>query len=353
LTHAGLRRILRGMSKAFERAADERIDWIKNSPFIAVHLVPLLAFFTGVRLSDVLLCIALYVARMFFITAGYHRYFSHRAYKMGRVMQFIFAFGGGTAAQKGALWWAAHHRHHHKYSDTIDDVHSPLKGLFWSHVGWIMCNKYNATDYDAIKDFAKYPELRFLNKYHLLPPIVLGVAVFYFGGWSALLIGFFLSTVLVYHGTFFINSLTHLFGRRRYVTSDTSRNSFLLALVTLGEGWHNNHHYYQSTANQGFFWWEIDFSYYVLRVLSWVGLVRDLRTPPAHVLAANRIRDGYVDIGMFDANWAKAVASLENARNSANEYYEQRKRAVDELVESTREAALRISKMTVKAPADP
>jgi stearoyl-CoA desaturase (delta-9 desaturase) len=187
----------------------------------------------------------------------------------------------------------------------------------------------------------------------LLPPIALGLAVFCVGGWSALVTGFFLSTVLVYHGTFFINSLTHLFGRRRYVTTDTSRNSFLLALVTLGEGWHNNHHYYQSTANQGFFWWEIDVSYYILRVLSWVGLVSDLRTPPKHVLEANRIRDGYVDIGMFEANWAKAVASLENAKHSASAYYEDRKRAVDELVDSTREAALRISKMAVKAPADP
>jgi len=271
---------------------------------------------------------------------------------MGRFMQFLMAFGGATAAQKGPLWWAAHHRHHHKYSDTPEDIHSPLKGFWWSHVGWIMCNKYNATDFAAIKDFAKYPELRFLNKYHLLPPIALGVAVFLVGGWSALVVGFFLSTVLTYHGTFFINSLTHLFGRRRYVTTDTSRNSLILALVTLGEGWHNNHHYYQSTANQGFFWWEIDISYYVLRLLSLFGLTHDLRTPPKHVLESNRLRDGHVDIGMFQANWAKAVASLENAAHSASAYYEQRRQAVDELVQSTREAALRISKMTVKAPAD-
>ncbi len=340
------------MNPAFERAADERVNWIKNIPFLLVHLVPFAAFYTGVKRFDVLLCIALYLSRMFFITGGYHRYFSHRAYKMGRVMQFLMAFGGATAAQKGPLWWAGHHRHHHKYSDTPEDIHSPLKGFWWSHVGWIMCNKYNATELDAIKDFAKFPELRLLNRFHLVPPIMLGVACFLAGGWSALVTGFFLSTVLVYHGTFFINSLTHLFGRRRYVTTDTSRNSLILALVTLGEGWHNNHHYYQSTANQGFFWWEIDISYYVLRVLSFFGLVHDLRTPPEHVLEANRIRDGYIDIGMFQANWAKAVTSLESARHGASAYYEQRRRAVDELVESTRAAGIRISKMSIKAPAD-
>jgi stearoyl-CoA desaturase (delta-9 desaturase) len=281
------------------RAPDERIDWLTNAPFIALHFIPLFAFVTGVTRFDIALCFGLYVARMFFITAGYHRYFSHRAYKMGRVMQFVMAFGGATAAQKGPLWWAAHHRHHHKFSDSANDVHSPLKGFFWSHVGWILCRKYQPTEFDTIKDFAKYPELRWLNTNYLVPPTLLGIACFALGGWSALVIGFFLSTVITYHCTFFINSLAHVMGRRRYVTTDTSRNSFALALITLGEGWHNNHHHYQSTANQGFFWWEIDVSYYVLRVLSLVGLVRDLRTPPKQLLTRHRVQDGYADIGML------------------------------------------------------
>jgi stearoyl-CoA desaturase (delta-9 desaturase) len=277
--------------EAYVRGPDERVNWFRSIPFILVHLMPLGALWTGVHLRDALLCVALYYVRMFFITAGYHRYFAHRAYKLGRGMQFLMAFGGATAAQKGVLWWAGHHRDHHKYSDTPKDIHSPKRGFWWSHMGWIVCDKYEATPVDRIRDFTKYPELRFLNRFHLLPPIVLGFAVYLFGGWSAVFTGFFLSTVLVYHGTFTINSLSHVFGRRRYATSDTSRNSLLLALVTLGEGWHNNHHYYQSTANQGFFWWEIDVSYYVLRVLSWVGLARDLRTPPKHVLDKNRIGD--------------------------------------------------------------
>jgi stearoyl-CoA desaturase (Delta-9 desaturase) len=341
------------MTTAYTRSPEEQINWVRSIPFIAVHLVPFLAIWTGATALDWAVCVGLYVARMFFITGVYHRYFSHRAYKMGRVMQFLMAFGGGTAAQKGALWWASHHRHHHKYSDMPDDVHSPLKGFLWSHVGWILCTKYNETDYKAIKDFAKYPELVWLNKYHWVPPTILGVACYLVGGWSMLLIGFFLSTVLLYHGTFFINSLAHVFGRRRYVTSDTSRNSFLLALITLGEGWHNNHHYYQSTANQGFFWWEIDISYYVLRVLSWVGLTSDLRLPPAHVLAANRVRDGHPDIGMFDAKLAKAVAVLETAQTGATEYYRQRADELDTLVKSTREAALRITRMPSSLKAEP
>jgi stearoyl-CoA desaturase (delta-9 desaturase) len=277
------------MISSLARSEDERVDWVHNLPFLAMHVVPIFAIYTGVTRFDIVLCLGLYVSRMFFITAGYHRYFAHRSYKMGRVMQFLMAFGGATAVQKGPLWWAAHHRHHHKASDTQEDIHSPRKGFWWSHVGWILCRKYRPTETHLIKDFAKYPELRWLNKYYYVPPIMLGVACFLAGGWSALWIGFFLSTVITWHCTYFINSLAHLIGRRRFATTDTSRNSLPLALLTLGEGWHNNHHHYQSTANQGFYWWEIDISYYGLRVLSLLGLVYDLRTPPARILNARRI----------------------------------------------------------------
>jgi stearoyl-CoA desaturase (delta-9 desaturase) len=265
------------------RPADERVLWPKSIPFFLVHLAPLALFWTGMRTRDWVLVAALYFGRMFFITAGFHRYFAHRAYKTSRPLQFLIAFFGSTACQKGVLWWAAHHRTHHRYSDTEQDVHSPKRGLWWSHVGWILCRKYQATDFSLIKDFAKYPELVWLNKYHLLPGIMLGSGCYLWGGWSALG-AFFLSTVLLYHGTFSINSLMHLWGERRYPTSDTSKNSLLLALVTMGEGWHNNHHYYQSTANQGFFWWEIDVSFYILKLLSATGLVWGLRTPPDWVL---------------------------------------------------------------------
>lgn len=257
----------------------ERLNWVNSIPFFLLHLMPLGALWFPPTWGDIALCIGLYGARMFFITGGYHRFFAHRGYKAGRVMQFLIAFGGGTAAQKGALWWASHHRWHHRFSDTNRDPHDSNRGFWWSHVGWILSNKYNETHYETIKDFAKYPELVWLNKHHLVPPVVLGFVVWLIGGWSALFTGFFLSTVLLYHGTFVINSLTHKFGRVRYKTGETSKNSLLLALVTLGEGWHNNHHYYSSTANQGFFWWEIDISYYVIRTLGAVGLVHGIRTP--------------------------------------------------------------------------
>lgn len=257
----------------------ERVNWLLSIPFILLHLAPLGMIWFPPSWGDVALCIALYVVRMFFITGGYHRYFAHRAYKLGRVMQFIMAFGGGTAAQKGALWWASNHRVHHRFSDTPQDPHNSGRGLLWSHVLWILCDKYNETDYKGIKDFAKYPELVWLNRFHLVPPVLLGFAVWLIGGWSALFCGFFFSTILLYHGTFSINSLTHKWGKPRYKTTDTSKNSLLLALITLGEGWHNNHHYYASTANQGFFWWEVDISYYVIRTLGFLGLAKDIRVP--------------------------------------------------------------------------
>ena len=263
----------------------DRISLLKALPFAAAHVVCLAAFWVGFRWSDVALCVAMYYVRMFFVTAGYHRYFAHRSFKTGRVFQFLLAFLAMTSSQKGVLWWAAHHRNHHRYSDTPDDIHSPdQRGFWWSHVGWILSDAYNQTETDLIRDFAKYPELRWLNRWFLVPPVALAVAIFLAGGWSALIWGFFISTVLLWHGSFCVNSLAHVFGRRRYPTTDSSRNSLLIALITMGEGWHNNHHHYMASARQGFFWWEIDCTYYVLKLLSWFGIVWELRSPPAHVL---------------------------------------------------------------------
>jgi stearoyl-CoA desaturase (delta-9 desaturase) len=260
-------------------------NWRKSLPFMGVHLVCLALIFTGVTTFDLILCAALYLIRMFGITGGYHRYFAHRSYKTSRVFQFVLAWLGCSALQKGPLWWAGHHRHHHLYSDTEEDVHSPVvRSLWWSHLGWILGPDYEKTDLVAIRDFVRFPELRWLNDKYWVPGILLGVLCFLLGGWSGLLCGFFLSTVLLYHGTFCINSLCHIFGTKRFATADQSRNNFWLALITLGEGWHNNHHHYQSSANQGFYWWEIDISYYVIRCLGFLGLVWDIRKPPQKVL---------------------------------------------------------------------
>ena len=266
----------------------ERVSWFKSIPFLLVHVVALvLPFVVGVTWQDVALCIGLYYLRMFAITGGYHRYFSHRTYKTGRVFQFLMALLGTTCAQKGPLWWAAHHRNHHKYSDTPQDIHSPsLRGFFWSHMGWFMASRYDQTEFSRIQDFARYPELRWLNRFYIVPPLCVLVLLYVLGGSHAAVYGGLLSTVILWHGTFTINSLSHVYGSRRYKTRDTSRNNFLLALITMGEGWHNNHHYYPGSTSQGFFWWEIDMTYYVLRALSAVGIVWDLRKPPESVLRA-------------------------------------------------------------------
>jgi len=255
-------------------------------PFAIAHLVCFAAIWTGVHLVDILIAIGLYAIRMFGITAGFHRYFSHRSFKTSRVFGFILAFLAQTSAQSGVLWWAGTHRHHHRHSDDEDDVHSPVRRGFWfAHVGWIFTERYQETNMDAIPDFAKYPELVWLDRHPFLPAIKLAVLVFICAGWSGLVVGFFWSTVATWHGVFCINSLAHVWGRKRYLTGDQSRNNWWLALLTLGEGWHNNHHHYQSSSRQGFRWYEIDITYYVLKVLAAIGLVWALRTPPRSVVA--------------------------------------------------------------------
>jgi stearoyl-CoA desaturase (delta-9 desaturase) len=279
------------MSSALPVRDPRRIAVLKASPFFAIQLAAVAGiFWLGWSWKGALLAVALYYVRMFGVTGAYHRYFSHRTYKTSRVFQFLLAVLAMTSVQKGVLWWASHHRTHHRNSDQPTDVHSVLQdGFWWSHVGWIVSKKYDDTDLSKVKDLARFPELRFLDRFHVLVPIAYAATLWLLGGTWALFWGFFVSTTLLWHGTFTINSLTHVFGSQRYITTDNSRNNLLLALITMGEGWHNNHHYYQRSTNQGFFWWEVDATYYVLRVLSWLGLVWDLHVPPAHVLSSNRI----------------------------------------------------------------
>lgn len=254
-------------------------------PFALVHLAALGVFFTGFTRTSIILAVTLYFVRMWGVTAGYHRYFSHRSYKTSRVGQFLLAFLAQTTAQKGALWWAAIHRHHHLHSDTEHDIHSPRHhGFLFSHVGWIFSRTRSKPDYSTIPDLTKYPELVFLNRFQHIPAVILALVCFAIDGWTGLFVGFFLSTVLVYHGTFTINSLAHVTGDQRYLTGDDSRNNWWLALITLGEGWHNNHHHYQSSARQGFKWWEFDPTYYVLKMLSWTGVIWGIREPPEAVV---------------------------------------------------------------------
>lgn len=281
----------------------DRVDWSRCLPFLAMHVMCLGVVWTGWSWTAVLVAASLYVVRMFAITGFYHRYFSHRAFKTSRWFQFIFAVVGAASVQRGPLWWAAHHRNHHRHSDREADVHSPIQhGLLWSHMGWFTSRPNFVTRLKVVPDLEKYPELRFLDRFDILVPMLLGFSLYGLGeflavsnprlgtsGMQMLIWGFFISTVVLFHCTNTINSLAHKLGTQRYETHDKSRNNLFLALITFGEGWHNNHHHYPSSARQGYFWWEIDLTYYVLVLLSWFGLVWDLRPVPEHIRTLGRI----------------------------------------------------------------
>jgi stearoyl-CoA desaturase (Delta-9 desaturase) len=260
---------------------------LRGLPFWGIHVGAVVGVVVlGWSWTGLALAIALHYARMFFLSGAFHRYFAHRAYRVSRPVQFLLALGGTTCVQRGPLWWAANHRHHHKYSDQPEDLHSPRNGFWWSHAGWFLCGKYERVQTERIRDFARYPELRWLDRYYWAPVVACAAVTFLAGGWWGFVWGSLVSTVILWHATFTINSLAHVIGSRRYATTDDSKNHVVLALLTMGEGWHNNHHHYQRSVNQGFFWWEIDLSYYVLRALAAVGIVRDLHRAPAHVVAS-------------------------------------------------------------------
>lgn len=290
------------------RAADQeddsldRIDWLRAAPFVAMHLACLAVSWVGVSPAALCVAAALYAIRMFALTGFYHRYFSHRTFRTSRAVQFAFALLGASCVQRGPLWWAAHHRNHHRHAETGRDPHSPVvHGFWWSHVGWFLTPRGFRTDWERIPDLAKYPELRWLDRFDTLVPVALAAALYAAGallqrfapglgtsGGQMLVWGFFVSTTVLFHATVTINSLAHRFGSRRFATRDDSRNNVWLALITFGEGWHNNHHFFPGTVRQGFRWWEIDLTYYGLRAMAALGLVRDLKPIPAWVAAKVR-----------------------------------------------------------------
>jgi stearoyl-CoA desaturase (Delta-9 desaturase) len=286
-----------GYVVAVREQAPDHIDWARIVPFVLMHLACLGAFWVGVSPIALLVGALAYGLRMFAITGFYHRYFSHRAFKTSRAGQFIFGLLGASAVQRGPVWWAAHHRFHHAHSDLASDLHSPSQhGFVRSHMGWFLTTKGFAPDLRFARDWLRFPELRWLDRFDILVPVAFALGIFLLGGALArsapalgtsaaqmLVWGFFISTVLCWHATYTINSLSHVFGVQRYQTGDTSRNNLLLALLTLGEGWHNNHHYFPSSARQGFYWWEFDLTYYLLKAMASLGLIWDLKTVPITV----------------------------------------------------------------------
>lgn len=272
----------------------EEIEWFRVAPFLLLHLACLSVWWVGWSWVAVGVALATHSARVFALTAFYHRYFSHRAFKTSRTVQFLGAVVGNAAVQRGPIWWAAHHRHHHRASDKPDDIHSPHQdGFLWSHMLWFMTRKNYQTDGKLVKDLLRFPELRWIDRNDFVVPVLLALGMYGLGwlleiyapqlgtsGPQMLVWGFVISTVALYHVTFSINSLAHQFGTQRYETNDDSRNNFWLALLTFGEGWHNNHHHFPNSARQGFRWWEIDISFYGLYLLSCLGLVWDLKPAP-------------------------------------------------------------------------
>lgn len=276
------------------------VDWPRVVPYIGLHLGCFGVIWVGVSLTAVLFALTLYALRMFAITAFYHRYFSHGSFRTSRAVQFLFAVLGASAAQRGPLWWASHHRHHHAHADRQGDTHSrQIHGFWWSHTGWFLASENFNTRSERVRDLHRFPELRALDRFDTVVPALLALGLYLGGeglaqaapelgtsGAQLLVWGFCISTVALYHATFTINSLAHRWGKRRYATPDHSRNNLFLALLTFGEGWHNNHHHYPAAARQGFYWWEIDLTYYGLRTLAALGLIWDLKTVPAAVRAA-------------------------------------------------------------------
>lgn len=263
-------------------------SWKHFTIFILLHAFLGILFWTGISKQELIVCVCLYLLQGFGITAGYHRYFAHKTYKTSRVMQFILAFIGGMAGQRGAISWASKHRHHHKYPDKPEDLHTPIRGFLYSHCGWIF---YKAKEKEILKnsgDLMRFKELKFLDKHPWLPPLFVASICYCFGAWNMVLAGYLLSAILVLHITLCINSLAHVFGSRRYETEDNSRNNWLLAIFAMGEGWHNNHHYYPGSARQGFYWWEYDLSYYILKLMNLMGLIWDLQGVPERVKASGK-----------------------------------------------------------------
>ncbi|MEO6171150.1 MAG: fatty acid desaturase [Lysobacter sp.] len=280
----------------------DRIDWLRAAPFVLMHLACVGVIWVGVSPVALMIAAALYAVRMFAITAFYHRYFSHRTFHAPRPVQFLFALIGASCVQRGPLWWAAHHRTHHRHTDTAQDPHSPgVHGFWWSHVGWFLTRRNFRTDLARVPDLAKYPELRWLDRFDVVVPVALAVGMYALGaglqavapesgtsGVQLLVWGFFVSTVVLFHATVTINSLAHRFGSRRFDTRDDSRNNLWLALLTFGEGWHNNHHFFPGSSRQGFRWWELDLTWYGLKAMALLGLVSDLKPVPAWVLEKAR-----------------------------------------------------------------
>lgn len=258
---------------------------ISLAPLIAVHLALGAIPFVEFTIWSVVAIVVVTRITGLGVTAGLHRYFSHHSYKTSRGFQFLLAVAGCTALQKGPLWWAIHHRLHHKHSDTPNDPHSPVvEGFLHGHIGWLFTQDLMRPDERIVHDLAKYRELVWLDRLWMIPGLLMAAACFAVLGWNGLIYGYCLSVVIIFQGTFAVNSIGHLYGRQRFETGDGSRNNMVLGYLAMGDGWHNNHHRAPYSARHGFAWYELDMTYKFIQLLAWLGIVWDVKQPREELL---------------------------------------------------------------------
>lgn len=255
-------------------------DWVTLLFMAAVHGIALLAFLPG-NFSWTAVGVALllhWVTGCLGITLGWHRLISHRSFQVPKWLEYFFLFCGALACQHGPIMWVGLHRHHHAHSDQSNDHHDSNKGFWWSHMGWMLREVPAKQEISRFtRDIATDPVYLFFEKYFLALQILLGVLLYALGGWSFVLWGIFVRMVAVYHCTWLVNSATHKFGYRNYQTDDKSVNCWWVALLTYGEGWHNNHHAFQYSARHGLKWWEIDLTWMTIRLLQRLGLAQKVK----------------------------------------------------------------------------
>lgn len=266
------------------RKESGRVNWVPLIAIVLIHLAALLAFlpmfFTWKALITT---IVIQVFTTLGITVGFHRFLTHRSFRSPKWMEYFLSWLGSLSWQGGPIKWVATHRLHHQYSDEDEDPHTPLHGFFWSHALW--CFKFDP-HFDPYKKYSQYAQDLARDRGHVfiekttgLWQFVLAGALYAWGGWPCVVWGVFLRLVYSYHITWFVNSASHIWGYRNYETTDGSRNLWWVALLSFGEGWHNNHHAYPRSARHGLKPWEIDASWYIIKVMSWFGLARDIRLP--------------------------------------------------------------------------
>ncbi|MBI3315954.1 MAG: fatty acid desaturase [Candidatus Omnitrophica bacterium] len=274
-------------------------DWIVLAWIVFMHVGALAGIFTF-SWKALGVCVFLWwLTGGIGICLGFHRYFTHRSFTTSRPVEYFLAVMGCLAGEAGPISWVAAHRYHHTYSDTDKDPHSPLKGFLWAHFTWLFGREDVLAKSDSCKrftpDMAKDPFLVWLDKFHMLPAAVLAGVLVVLGGWPFLVWGMFVRSVLVYHSTWFVNSASHIWGYRSFQTQEMSRNNWWVALLSFGEGWHNNHHAFQRSARHGMRWWEVDLTYRTIQLLWALGLASDIHLPIR--TSANRVT---VPVADFD-----------------------------------------------------